>query len=54
MRMMRDLQAGGGMAPGAGMLRQKGSTGKRLTNEERNKLRKQREKELRKRKRKGS
>jgi hypothetical protein len=38
---------------GLGALRAKKSTGKRLSNDERNKLRKQREKELRQAKRKG-
>jgi hypothetical protein len=38
---------------GLGALRTKKSTGKRLNNDERNKLRKQREKELRQAKRKG-
>jgi signal recognition particle subunit SRP54 len=50
MQMVRQLQSG--MANGAGGLgKQKGSTGKRLSNEEKAKLKKQREKELRKRKR---
>lgn len=51
MRKMQQLQAGGFMNPGAQISRSKGSTGKRLTSEERNQLRKQREKELRRRKR---
>jgi signal recognition particle subunit SRP54 len=50
MQMVRQLQSG--MANGAGGLaKQKGSTGKRLSNEEKAKLKKQREKEMRKRKR---
>ncbi len=51
MRTVQELQ-GQMMNPGGpGMLRSKVGTGKRLTNEERNKLRKQREKEMRKAKR---
>jgi signal recognition particle subunit SRP54 len=52
MAMMRQLQGSGAMMdPSLGGLRVKKDTGKRLTTEERNKLRKQREKELRKKRR---
>jgi signal recognition particle subunit SRP54 len=51
MKMIRELQRGGMMDPGAVLNRQKQGTGKRLTAEERKRLQKQREKEMRKRKR---
>ena len=51
MRKMQQLQAGGFMNPGAQFNKPKGSTGKRLTSQERSNLRKQREKDLRRRKR---
>jgi signal recognition particle subunit SRP54 len=51
MRMVRQLQQGGMLDPGGRIARQKQSTGKRLTSAEKIKLRKQREKELRRRKR---
>jgi len=51
MRMVRELQQGGMLDPGGRIARQKKGTGKRLNTEERAKLRKQREKELRRRKR---
>lgn len=51
MRMVRELQQGGMLDPGARIGRQKQSTGKRLSSQEKAKLRKLREKELRKRKR---
>ena len=51
MKAIGDLQRGGMMNPGASLAREKQGTGKRLTAEERKKLAKQREKELRKRKR---
>jgi signal recognition particle subunit SRP54 len=51
MRMVRELQRGGMLDPGGRISRQKQSTGKRLTSAEKIKLRKQREKELRRRKR---
>lgn len=51
MRKMQQLQSGGFMNPGAQLNKPKGSTGKRLTSQERTTLRKQREKELRRRKR---
>jgi signal recognition particle subunit SRP54 len=51
MKMIRDLQKGGMMNPGAVLAKQKLGTGKRLTAEERKRLQKQREKDLRKRKR---
>lgn len=53
MRMVRDLQQGGMLDPGARLLKQKQGTGKRLTNEEKAKLRKQRDKDLRRKKRRG-
>jgi signal recognition particle subunit SRP54 len=52
MQMVRELQQGGLLNPGARFAKSKQSTGKRLTNSERLKLRKQREKELRRKKRK--
>jgi signal recognition particle subunit SRP54 len=54
MKMMRDLQQGGLLDPGGRLAKQKQSTGKRLSSQEKAKLKKQREKELRKRKRRGS
>ncbi len=54
MRMVRELQQGGLLDPGSRLSRQKQGTGKRLSNEEKAKLRKQREKELRRRRRRGS
>jgi signal recognition particle subunit SRP54 len=51
MRMVRQLQEGGMLDPGGRLARQKQGTGKRLTSAEKLKLRKQREKELRRRKR---
>jgi signal recognition particle subunit SRP54 len=54
MRMMRELQQGGMLDPGGRLTRHKQGTGKRLTNEQKIKLRKQREKELRRKKRRGS
>ncbi|MGC3968619.1 MAG: signal recognition particle protein [Pirellulales bacterium] len=51
MKAIGDLQRGGLMNPGASLAREKQGTGKRLTAEERKKLQKQREKDLRKRKR---
>lgn len=51
MNQIQDLQRKGMFDPGVTLSRPKGDTGKRLTNEERAKLKKQREKELRKRKR---
>jgi signal recognition particle subunit SRP54 len=53
MKMMRDLQKGGLMNPGAQLVKPKQSTGKRLTAEEKRKMKKQREKDLRRRKREG-
>jgi signal recognition particle subunit SRP54 len=50
MKMVRELQSGM-MNGGGGLARQKVGTGKRLTNAEKAKLKKQREKEMRKRKR---
>ncbi|MFO0905125.1 MAG: signal recognition particle protein [Pirellulales bacterium] len=51
LKKMRELQAGGLFNPGAQLMREKKGTGKRLTNKEKADLRKQREKELRRRKR---
>jgi len=51
MRMMREMQQGGLLNPGSRLMKQKQGTGKRLSNDEKAKLRKIREKELRKRKR---
>ncbi len=51
MKMMQEMQRGGMMDPGGQLQRQKKSTGKRLSPKEKAKLRKQREKELRKRRR---
>ncbi len=50
MRMMQELQQGGLMNPGAKLGKAKQGTGKRLTPEEKRKLKKQREKEARRRK----
>jgi signal recognition particle subunit SRP54 len=51
MKMVRELQAGAMANPDGAMMRKKAGGGKRLSNEEKAKLKKQREKELRKRKR---
>ena len=53
MQALNDLRKQGAFNPGAQINKPKGSTGKRLTNEEKKRLAKQREKELRKRKREG-
>ncbi|HZZ72053.1 MAG TPA: signal recognition particle protein [Pirellulales bacterium] len=53
MKKVQELQQGGFLNPGAALARQKVGTGKRLTNEERKKLKKQREKDLRRKKRNG-
>lgn len=53
MRMMQELQQGGLMDPGGKLNRQKASTGKRLTKAEKEKLKKQRAKLLRKKRRDG-
>ncbi len=50
-RMMQEMAQGGMLNPGGRLAKQKGSTGKRLTNAERNKLRKERERELRRKRR---
>jgi len=50
-KKIQQLQQGGLFNPGAKLAREKKGTGKRLTSDERNKLKKQREKELRRRKR---
>ena len=51
MQAMKELTEGGMLDPGAKFSRKKKSTGKRLTPKERQKLRKQREKELRRKRR---
>jgi signal recognition particle subunit SRP54 len=53
MQALNDLRRQGAFNPGAQLVKPKGDTGKRLTNEERKKMQKQREKELRRRKREG-
>lgn len=53
MKTVQELQRGGMLNPGASLTKPKGSTGKRLTSDERAKLKKQREKELRRLKRQG-
>ncbi len=52
-KKMQELQQGGLFNPGSKMAKPKGGTGKRLTADERAKLRKQREKDARKKKREG-
>jgi len=51
MQALNELRKQGAFNPGAQIAKPKGDTGKRLTNEERKRLQKQREKDLRKRKR---
>ena len=51
MRAMQEITKGGALNPGAGFSKQKISTGKRLTPRERAKLRKEREREIRRKKR---
>jgi len=51
MSAINELQRGGMMNPGSSLMKDKQGTGKRLTAEERKKQQKQREKDLRKRKR---
>ena len=51
MRMMQDLQQGGMLNPGAKLAKQKIGSGKRLTPKERAKLKKDREREARRKKR---
>ena len=51
LRMMQDMAQGGMLDPGGRLAKQKGSTGKRLTNAERAKLGKERERELRRKRR---
>lgn len=53
MQAMQQLQQSGMLDPGSRMPKPKGDTGKRLSTQEKLELRKKREKELRKRKRKG-
>ncbi len=53
MKMMRDLQKGGLMNPGSQLVKPKQSTGKRLTPDEKRKIKKQREKDMRRKKREG-
>jgi signal recognition particle subunit SRP54 len=51
MKMVSQLQSGMAANPDGTMVRKKAGGGKRLSNEEKAKLKKQRDKELRKRKR---
>jgi len=51
MRMTQELAKGGMLNPGGMLTKPKGSTGKRLTPQERVKLRKEREREMRRKKR---
>ena len=51
LKTMNQLQQGGFLDPGASLTRAKVGTGKRLTSDEKKKLKKQREKDMRKRKR---
>jgi signal recognition particle subunit SRP54 len=51
MRAMKELQQSGLLNPGAKLAKQKIGTGKRLTSQERAKLRKEREREIRRKKR---
>ena len=51
MKMVRELQQGGGLSPGGRIAKKKQGTGKRLSSQERAELRRKREKELRRRKR---
>jgi signal recognition particle subunit SRP54 len=53
MKMVRELQSGAMSNPEGTMVRKKASGGKRLSNDEKAKLKKQRDKELRKRRREG-
>ncbi len=53
MQALRDIQESGMLDPGGQLQRVKKGTGKRLSNEAKARLRKQREKELRRRKRRG-
>jgi len=53
MRAMQDLTQGGLMNPGGKLAKQKGGTGKRLTPQERAKQKKLRDRELRRKKRRG-
>jgi signal recognition particle subunit SRP54 len=53
MRMTQELAKGGMLNPGGMLAKPKGSTGKRLTPQERAKLRKEREREMRRKKREG-
>jgi len=54
MRMMQDMQQDGMLDPRGKIQKQKKTTGKRLSPQEKSKLRKQRDKELRRRKRAGN
>jgi signal recognition particle subunit SRP54 len=51
MKMMREISQGGLLNPGAKLARQKGDTGKRLTPKQRAQLKKEREREARRKKR---
>jgi signal recognition particle subunit SRP54 len=52
MRAMQEMSSSGMLNPGARLMKQKGDTGKRLTTKEKEKLRKLREREARRKKRK--
>jgi signal recognition particle subunit SRP54 len=51
MKAMQELTQGGMMDPSGKLAKQKGSTGKRLTPQERAKLRKEKDREMRRKKR---
>jgi signal recognition particle subunit SRP54 len=53
MQAIRELQQSGALAPGGGMMKPKGNTGKRLSPKEKAKLKKQRDREIRRAKRQG-
>jgi signal recognition particle subunit SRP54 len=53
MRTMQEMSKGGMLSPGGTLSRQKVGTGKRLTSQDRAKLRKDREREIRRKKREG-
>lgn len=53
MQAIRELQQSGALAPGGGMMKPKGNTGKRLSPKEKAKLKKQRDREVRRAKRQG-
>ncbi|MCA9145991.1 MAG: signal recognition particle protein [Planctomycetaceae bacterium] len=53
MQAIRELQQSGALNPGGGMMKPKGNTGKRLSPKEKAKLKKQRDREMRRAKRQG-